>query len=339
MKNNATQKDVARLAGVSQATVSRYISGSARLSPDVRGRILRAIDTLGYTPDPMARGLSSGQSDIVAIVMANITNPWYPAALELMTRALQERGLQTLLFNATPPQTVDDLIPSVLQYRVNGVIITTAVLSSFGAELCRRHKVPVVLFNRATRTGGVHSVSCDNVEGGRKAADILLKGGARRLVFIGGMEEASTSRDRKKGFTDRLGEWDVALLDSMDKEFTYEWGYAATLDLFSRHRGIDAVCCADDEIATGAVDALRYELQLRVPEDVQVLGFDDHPASSHAAYQLTTIRQPVEEMIAHTLDLLLAHPQAPAQVRLCRGEIVYRQSAGERARAGAAASG
>ncbi len=282
----------------------------------------------------MARGLSRGQSDIVAIVMANITNPWYPIALEQMTRALQEQGLQTLLFNATPPQTVDDLIPSVLQYRVKGVIITTAILSSFGAELCRKHNVPVVLFNRATRTGGVHSVSCDNVEGGRSAANILLKGGARRMVFIGGMEDASTSHDRKKGFIDRLGEWDVELIDSVEKEFTYEWGYAATLELFAKHKHIDGVFCADDEIATGAIDALRHALKLKVPDDVQILGFDDHPAASRAVYELTTIRQPVTTMISHALDLLLHHAQGPAQVRLCRCEPVYRGSTAKEASLG-----
>jgi DNA-binding LacI/PurR family transcriptional regulator len=245
-----------------------------------------------------------------------------------MTRVLQEHGLQTLLFNAAPPQTVDDLIPLVLQYRVKGVIITTAVLSSSGAEMCRNSGIPVVLFNRATRTGGVHSVSCDNVEGGRTAADILLQGGARKMVYIGGMENASTSRDRKKGFSDRLNEWDVTLLGSVEKEFTYEWGYAATLDLMKRHPDIDGVFCADDEIATGAIDAIRYALGKAVPDDIQVLGFDDHPTASRAAYQLSTIRQPVEEMITHALDLLRNHSSSPTQVRLCRCQPVLRISAG-----------
>ena len=324
-KKTPTQKDVARFAGVSQAAVSRFVSGKGAISDEVREKILKVIDLVNYQPDPLARGLSSGKFDIIAIVMANITNPWYPVVLELITRELHRVGLQALLFNATPPQTVDDLMPLVLQYRGRGVIITTASLNSSGADLCVRQGVPVVMFNRYSAVAKGHSVSTDNIGGGRMAADALMRAGGRSLGFLGGMSTVSTNRDRRTGFMDRLAELGMDNVPALEKEFTYGWGYEATQMLLARHPEIDGLFCADDEIASGAIDALRYALGRRVPEDVRVFGFDDHPVASNAAYDMTTIRQPVEDMITAAIELLL-RDSGNNEHRLLPGQLIYRKS-------------
>lgn len=323
-KKTPTQKDVARFAGVSQAAVSRFISGKGSLSAEVRERILNAVTMVDYRPDALGRALSNGKVDIVAIVMANITNPWYPAVLERITRELHARGLQALLFNAAPPLTVDDLMPLVMQYRVRGVIITTASLSSHGADMCVKQGVPVVMFNRYSQVGAAHAVSCDNVGGGRMAVDILMQAGAREYGFIGGTPEVSTNRDRKQGFVDRLFERGIVPA-LVEREYTYDWGYEACLALLRQHPEIDSLFCADDEIASGAIDAVRFGLGKRVPEDVRVLGFDDHPVASNAAYQLTTIAQPVDAMIEAALALLLGDEQAPV-TRVFPGQLIQRKS-------------
>jgi len=326
MKNKTpTQKDVARFAGVSQAAVSRFVSGKGALSDETRQRIVKVIDQVNYQPDPLARGLSSGRSNIIAIVMASITNPWYPVVLELITRELHHLGLQTLLFNATPPQTVDDLMPLVLQYRVRGVIITTASLNSAAAELCVQHDVPVVMFNRYSQVANGHSISTDNIGGGRMAADALLRAGCRRFAFIGGVPTASTNRDRRGGYEQRLEELGMAPPPTLEYAFTYGWGFEATQKLLQRHPDIDGLFCADDEIASGAIDALRHVLGKRVPEDVRVFGFDDHPVASNAAYAITTIRQPVEEMIEAAMGLLL-DAERGNEHRLLQGQLIYRGS-------------
>lgn len=326
-KRPPTQKDVAELAKVSQAAVSRWTSGRGYVAADVRERILQAVSALGYAPDPLAQGLSSGQSEIVAVVMATITNPWYPVVLERITRALAERHVQVLLFHATPPQSVDDVVPHVLRYRVRGVIITTAALSSTAAQQFVAQGVPVVLFNRTTRTGGVHSVSCDNTDGGRLAADTLLKKGAKHVAFLGGSKESSTSTDRARGFLQQVHEWDRKPVAMLEGEFTYEWGYQATLDMVAAHPQIDGIFCADDEIASGAMDALRFALGKRVPEDVRVIGFDDHPIAAKAAYQLTTVSQPVEKMIEQSIDLLFRGDIASPSTQLLKGSLIARHSA------------
>ncbi len=322
----ATQKDVARLSKVSQATVSRWVSGRGYVAEDARRRILEAARALDYEPHPLAQVLSTDQSDIVAIVMANITNPWYPIALERITSRLESVGLQALLFNVAPPQSLDGLIPLVLRYRVRGVIITSAELSSKAAEQCLKRKVPVVLFNRYTRTRGVTSVTCDNVDAGRMAAEVLLGAGARKLAFLGGVAKSSTSKDRQKGFTQCLKEKGTALVATMSGEFTYEWGFEAALQVFKKFPEIDGIFCADDEIASGAMDALRFRLGKSVPKDVKIIGFDDHPIASKASYQITTFRQPVDEMIRRAVDALVrADEVSPAAVVL-RGELISRSS-------------
>jgi len=327
LRKPATQKDVAKLAGVSQAAVSRWISGRGYVAADVREQIIRAVTELDYRPHPFAQGLSSGQSDMVAVVMANISNPGYQVMLEKITQALQAKNLQTLLFNASSAQTVDDLVPNVLRYRVRGAIITTSQLSSTAARQLASQGVPTVLLHRYTKAGGVHSVLCDNMAGGRLAADTLLRAGARRVAFIGGNPDSSTSTDRKAGFLQQLQQWNAEAVATQDGEFTYEWGAAATIRLFEVHPDIDGLFCADDEIATGAIDALRHQLGKQIPKDVKVVGFDDHPISSKAAYALTTIRQPFDEMIDKAVNLLLEGDARHPATELLKGTLIARRSA------------
>lgn len=326
MKKKAfTQKDVAKFAGVSQAAVSRYVSGNGSLSEDVRSRIINAISMLDYKPDPIARNLSNRQSDIVAIVMANITNPWYPAVLELITRKLQSFGLQVLLFNAIAPQTVDELLPQVLRYRVRGVVITTASLSSKGAELCAHWGVPAVLLNRYADSSAGYSVSCDNVAAGRLIANEFHRHRAKEVAYIGGIPDVSTNRDRKSGFVERAAELGMRHPAVTEREYTYEWGHEATLALFRTNSSIDAIFCADDEIASGAHDALQFVLQKKVPEDVVLVGFDDHPIASRVAYQITTIQQPVEEMIDYAIQVLINTPNDHS-IKFFQGKLLYRKT-------------
>ncbi len=323
----ATQHDVARLAGVSQAAVSRWSSGRGYVASHVRQQIVDAAATLSYRPHPLAQGLSNGQSDIVAVVIANIANPGYQMMLEQITAMLQARGLQVLLFIAAPTESVDDVVPDVLRYLVRGVIITTSRLSSTAARQLVERGVPVVLFHRYTRSGGMHCVVCDNRDGARLAAEALRRAGARRLAFVGGNPDTSSNVDRRAGFLAEVRRLELPEPPALDGEFTYEWGHEAALRLFAAHPAIDGLFCADDEIATGAIDALRFQLGRSVPADVKVVGFDDHPIASKAAYALTTIRQPFDVMVREAIDLLLDGDGGRPMRRLLKGELVLRATA------------
>lgn len=305
-----TSVDVARRAGVNQSTVSRAFKDDRTISPHTRAKVLDAANALGYTPNAIARSLSTRQTNIVGIVMSNITSPFQPYVLEKFIHALQGVGLQTLVFTAGPDQEADDILPLALQYQVDALVITTAALSSARIEECARVGTPVILFNRYLLGEDVDAVCGDNVGGGILAADHLLDTGCTRLAYIAGNVNSSTNRDREGGFTARARERGVEPLREQ-ASYTYEAGYAAVGRLLACDDPPDGLFCPSDIIAIGAMDALR-EHGVRVPTDCAVIGFDDIPMAAWAAYSLTTIRQPVDAMIAATRALLLQRIAASA---------------------------
>jgi DNA-binding LacI/PurR family transcriptional regulator len=164
--------------------------------------------------------------------------------------------------------------------------------------------IPVVLFNRYAPGSGASAVACANYEGGRLVADTLLDAGHKRLAYITGREDTSTNVDRQRGFLERLSERKITGCKVEPGNFTYQGGYSAAVRLLRSKKRPDAIFCANDITALGALDAAR-KLWVRVPDELSVIGFDDIPMAQWAAYDLTTVRQPVEEMIEATAKLLL----------------------------------
>ena len=325
-----TSIDVARLAGVSQSTVSRTFNPKERVSPEARKKVRAAALELGYRPSAIARSLTTRRTNIVGIVMAGINNAFYPYALDMFTKRLQEMDRQVLLFNAAPDHEVDDTLSLVLQYQVDALIITSATLSSEMADECVRNGTPVILFNRYVPGAHASAVCCDNHEGGRLVANLLLDAGHKRLAYIAGKENTSTNVDREKGFTDRLQERGLTNWLRDCGSYTYEGGREAARRLLQREDRPEAIFCADDIMALAAIDVARFELEMKVPEDVSVIGFDDIPAASWPSYSLTTVRQPVHRMIEATLDLLMERLESPETgpvLRLVPGALVERSSA------------
>jgi DNA-binding LacI/PurR family transcriptional regulator len=299
-----TARAVAQALGISQSSVSRAFTRDASISPAMRAKIVQAADQLGYKPNAIARSLITRRTNIVGIVMANLTNPFYPEVLEQLTMRLQGAGRQTLLFNVPPGKDVDDELPLLLQYQVDAVIITSATVSSAMARTCAERGTPVVLFNRYVPGAAVAAVACDNVEGGRAAAEHLVGLGHTKPAFVAGRIDTTTNLDRERGFVERLNELGVALhaRDGGD-EYTYESGYAAALRLIGRPEPPDAIFFANDILAIGGIDALR-EAGVRVPDDISIIGFDNIPVAGWAPYSLTTLRQPVHEMVELTVEML-----------------------------------
>jgi DNA-binding LacI/PurR family transcriptional regulator len=300
------------------------------VSPEAREKVLAAARQLGYKPNAIARSLITHRSNIIGIVMADITSPFYPYVLSKFTDKIQQMGRQVLLFNAAPDQEVDDVLPLVLQYQVDALIITSTTLTSAMADECARHETPVILFNRYVPGANASAVCCDNVAGGRLAADLLLDGGHTRLAYIAGKPNTSTNLDRQTGFRDRLRERGCTDWLCEPGAYTYESGAEAARRLLQRPDRPDAIFCANDIMALGALDVARRDMGLRVPETLSVIGFDDIPAAAWSAYSLTTIRQPVNRMIDATLALLadrLAAQTAQPVVKFIPGHLVKRSSA------------
>lgn len=327
-KQPLTARELARWLGISQSTVSRAFSTHASISPKMRARVLEAATRENYHPNVIARSLSTRRSGIVGIVMANMTNPFYPEVLEQLARRLQEIGLRTLLFNVPPGQDVDSELPLLLQYHVDAVVITSATISSAVAQEWAAMGRPVILFNRTVPRADVASVSCDNSSGARILADLLLDSGHRRLAYAAGRPDTSTNVDRERGFVERLRERGIALhACTAGREYDYESGFRAALELVPSHP--DAIFFANDIMALGGMDALRSAAGLRVPEDLSVVGFDDIQMAAWPTYELTSVQQPVQEMIELTVEFIGANMQGrdvSTATRLIPGKLIERQS-------------
>lgn len=330
MAKKATSIEVARRAGVSQSTVSRVFSGNHQVvSDETRARVLQVAHDLGYRPNAIARMMSTRQTNIIGIVMANITSPFYPFVLEKFLHQLQLIDRQVLLFTAGPQQQVDDVLPLALQHQVDALIITSATLSSAMVEECTRSGTPVILFNRYVTGANVSSVCADNIAGARLLADRLADAGHARFGYIAGDRDTSTNHERERGYIERLRERGITSVVLEQGNFTYESGYQAAQRLLQSARPPDALFCANDIMAIGALDAAR-SLGVPVPDAVSIVGFDDIPMAAWSAYNLTTISQEVDAMIAATIRLLLdriADPHSPPAVERVPGVLRVRRSA------------
>lgn len=311
-----TSIDVAELAGVSQSTVSRAFSKSAVLSDKTREKVFRAAKELNYTPDAIARSLTSQTTNIIGIVMGSAGRPFYSKVLVEFTNRLQMKGKQTLLFNTGTEEGIDQILKRVLEYRIDALIITSSSVSSEVERISSEVGIPVILFNRITNDPlgvGLSAIACDNIKGGWDIADHLLDQGYSKFAYIGGYEDASTTIDRLKGFQSRLDQEDKVELIAKYGRFTYESGYELAKEILSQENRPQALFCANDTIAFGAIDVILHELDLRIPEDIAVVGFDGLEMADWPAYSLTTIEQPIEDMIDYSVDLLMKKIEDPAE--------------------------
>lgn len=330
----ATSLDVARRAGVSQSAVSRVFTPGASVSESMRARVLKAAAELGYRPNALARSLITGRSRIIGLVVSYLDNGYYPVALEKLSKALQERGYRILIFMA--PQSadnVDDVLSEILDYQVDGLVLASVAMSSDLVARCDAAGVPVLLFNRTQDDQRFSAVTTDNRDGGRKLAEFLIAGRHQRIAYIAGWEGASTQRDREAGFREGLASAGRELFDRAVGDYRFEGAQAATRRMFTGKplaKRPDAVFVANDHMAIAAMEVLRYELGLRVPEEVSVVSFDDVPQAAWPSYGLTTVRQSAARMVEATAEALMARIEAgdetPRRIEI-EGTLIVRTSA------------
>jgi DNA-binding LacI/PurR family transcriptional regulator len=327
--NSVSSIDVAQLAGVSQAAVSRTYTPGASVSDKTRNKVLAAAEQLGYQPNIIARSLSRRSTRLVGIVMAKIGDPFYAKMLAVFSRKLQEKGYWSLLLNINDDLGLKDALPQAMQYQVDGIVLTSATLTSTMASKCTAAGVPQVMFNRFSWDVAVNAVGCDHAGGARMLADLLVKAGHKRFAYISGEEESSTNREREKGFKERLADFGHGLYARESGDYSYESGFTAAGKLLSANERPDALFCANDLMAIGAIDQAR-SLGLQVPGDLSVVGFDDIAMAGWSRYSLTTISQPVDRLVAATVDVLINAIESPENERVIKvipGRLVLRDSA------------
>lgn len=304
-KEAVTSFDVAQRAGVSQSAVSRVFSPGASASPKMAEKVRKAADELGYRPNVLARSLITGNSKIIGLVVAYFDNQFYPEAVEKLSKSLQVEGYHVLVFMASNGDDIDKLMQDLLDYQVEGIVLASVAVSSNLAERCDAAGVPVVLFNRHQDDDRFSSVTSNNYEGGRKAAEFLIAGGHKRIAHIAGWEGASTQRDREAGFLSMLKEKGVELFARETGNFQFDETQEATRLMFNRDTVPDAVFVTNDHMAIATLECLRYEFKLSIPDDVSIIGYDDVEIANWPSFSLTTIRQPANQMVDETVKTLM----------------------------------
>lgn len=307
-ERKVTATDVARRAGVSQSAVSRVFTPGASVSKTMADRVRAVADELGYRPNVLARSLITGRTRIVGLVVGYLENPFYPEVLEALSAALEAQGYHILVFHAADGEgeaDVERVVAELMDYQVDGLVTASVHLSDRLVARCRAAGLPVVLFNRGLPGSALSSVTSANRAGGAAVAQLLLETGHRRIAHIGGLQTASTGLDRWEGFRDALREAGQEVHGLALGGFDRGRAIAAARDMMDAATPPDAIFVANDHMALGVLDELRHGMGVDVPGEVSIVGYDDVPAAAWKAYALTTVRQPVDRMVAAAVEILM----------------------------------
>jgi DNA-binding LacI/PurR family transcriptional regulator len=319
-----TLQDVARVAGVSRATVSRVINNIRNVDPEIHRIVSEAVALTGYVPNRAARSLVTGRAGSIALVISELesresddpfmgrflTDPFFGRIVGGLLSVLRAAGVHLALTLTGSDQARSQLISDLRQGRCDGAaVISLHPLDPLPGMLAEA-SLPVVLFGRPARRVSISHVDVANSRGAELAADRLVERGCRRIATITGPLDTPPGVDRLEGFRAALakhGHSDVPLVEG---DFSQSGGERAMEQLLTEHPDLDGVFVASDLMAQGALPVLR-DYRRRIPDDVAVVGFDDSSAAMASRPPLTTVRQPVEDMAAEMARLLMAYAERP----------------------------
>jgi DNA-binding LacI/PurR family transcriptional regulator len=340
---SVTLEDVARVAGVSRATVSRVINGSATVDPAMRELVEAAVAATGYVPNRAARSLVTRRTDSIALVVSEpeqrhvadpflgrmFTDPFFGRVVTGVMEVIRPRGVQLVLMLVDDGPSRANLISYLRQGHVDGVVLICGHTADPLPRLLAEARLPAVLSGRPGRPTPISFVEADQRTGAALAVDHLASLGRRRIATISGPLDMPSSQERLIGFRQALDGHGLTEAGMAEGDFTQAGGAAAMRRLLAEAPGFDAVFVSSDLMALGALPVLA-RAGLQVPQDVALVGFDDSSAALACDPPLTTIRQPLEEMAARMAQLLLrqiSEPDAALQSSVFQPTLVVRESA------------
>ncbi|MCU0490367.1 MAG: LacI family transcriptional regulator [Chloroflexaceae bacterium] len=332
-----TLEEVAQRAAVSLATVSRVINNQPHVRPAIRERVLSAIRELGYVPNAAARTMVTRRTNIVGLMLPQVTWDWYggdgtfyPMLLQSVSNACTVNERHLLLSTVPPgnPQMAREVLGGG---HIDGVIASMFASADPVINLIATSHLPAVLIGRNPYYPELSWVDVDNFSSAQEAVSYLVRQGRRRIATLMLGTEGQAGVQRRDGYTRALLNHGLALDPALllEPSRSGDDGYAAMQQLLDLPNRPDAVFAAADGMALRALDAIR-ERGLRVPEDIAVIGFDDQPSASRAGPPLTTVRQPIMEMGTQATALLLRlidAPEAGPLHMVLPTQLVIRQSA------------
>lgn len=324
-----TLKDVAELAGVSRSAVSRTFTHGASVSEKTRRKVEKAADSLGYYPNALASSLTTGRTKLIGLISNNFHNPIFLEVFDLFTKGLQDRGLRPLLVNLSDGNDPESSVRLLRQYSVDGAIVASSTLSPDFARAFQDANLPVVhSFGRFASAPRVHVVGIDNAACGRMAAQTLITRGYRRIAFMGGPESATSTQDRFVGFSEIARQHpDVELTYSFASQYSFDAGRVEMARLLMANPA-EAYFCGDDVLSIGALSAIE-SAGLSVPGDIGIIGLNDMEMARWENIGLTTIHQPIRQIIDSSIELvvsMLDEPRRYPEARIFPCHIVERRT-------------
>lgn len=325
-----TSFDVAALAGVSQPTVSRALRNLPGVSTDTRRRVMAAASKLSYVASDSGRILSTQRTQRVAVVSAELTNPYYPELVEPMRERLHDRGYRMAIVASTGDDALDVEVLADGSY--DGVILTTTTRRSRLPRDLTERGIPHVLANRVLDEPEAHSCAVDNEAGAALVCDLLHELGHSAVASIQGPVDTSTAREREIAMQHGMRRLGIPVKRSLSLRaaFTHESAMQAATALLTSGSRPTAIVCGNDVQALGALSAARV-LGIGVPEELTVIGFDDIAISAWPHVGLTTVRCDLDSLASGAVDLLLQqidHPGQDAIVRRFPVRLVLRSTHG-----------
>lgn len=338
-RQRATAEMVAKAANVSRVAVSRAFNPTASLKAEKRERILRIANELNYTPDRAARALVTRRSHLVGVIVPDVCSPWESQEIDALTTALQAEGFATLLFKTRTDLSMDETLLAYMKgFNLDSIIAYAENVTPETLSRALDRAVPIYVTYDQWQTGepkaGTPLYDQLNVhqhEGIEQAVALLHGYGVKKLAYLTGKAQSRANRARLATLKTLLKARGMASPIICEGDFSYDRAHAAVLDLFKVGEKADAIFAANDEGAFGALDALRFELGLRVPEDVKVIGFDDINQSHWRSYNLTTVKVDLDLRIKSLIRLILRRlkePNAPPMIEHVPTRLVVRGTVG-----------
>ncbi len=324
-----TLKDVAVLAGVSRSAVSRTFTQGASVSVKMRRKVEQAAEQLGYSPNALASSLTTGRTKLIGLVSNNFHNPVFLEVFDLFTKTLQERDLRPLIVNLSDETEPAASVKMLKQYSVDAVVVASSTLPLSFAKAFHDAGLPVVhTFGRLATSPHVHVVGIDNVECGRMAARTLIERGYTDIGYLGGPPSATSAQDRYHGFTELVSQHpDIKARASYSKGYSFHAGREAMMEQLQGSPA-QAYFCADDVLSIGALSAIR-DHGLKPAQDIGIIGLNDMEMSRWESFSLTTIRQPIKQIITASVDIveeMLLEPDRYPEARIFPCRIIERET-------------
>ena len=295
----------------------------------MRLRVIEAAKQLGYKPDIYnTNSISNNNGGLVGVILPYITNRYYPEVLTELHESLRNNGFRVLLITTDDDEEVDEkLIPNNIKDKLTAIVSATKPSDSFVTSCIENH-IQVIAYNRNWNIPTISSVACDHKAGGELIAQYFFDKGHRNIGFMKGPDGSFVSQQRCKGFINHLKSLGIKKINSAKGSFTYEGGQEASKTLL-KNKKLSAIFCADDTMAFGSLDYIKNNTKLKIPSQLEVVGYDDISVAEWASYSLTTIRQPIRQMAKLTTQLILDYikdPDFEPTDHLIQGKFIKRKT-------------